>query len=181
LLETTHGRSPAANGERAQLRNSHSSPSLSSAAMRTEASSEKPPPCCHPSIARIRLQLPTCLPFVVEQILDDGYWPESFSLLLHALHERCNVFAATPLSSGNVIVHRTQILLEDEQYKELKKESQTTGESLSAIIRGCVTEHLRAARQDPLLDLVGSVASEGDAAPSDLGEHHDDYLYSEDP
>ena len=76
-------------------------------------------------------------------------------------------------------MRRTQILLEEEQYEELKKESLTTGESLSAIIRSCVAQHLDAARQDPLLDLVGSIKQAGDPAPPDLGERHDHYLYSE--
>lgn len=76
-------------------------------------------------------------------------------------------------------MHRTQILLEEEQYEGLKKESRTTGESLSAIIRRCIAHHLDAARQDPLLDLVGSIEKAGDPAPSDLGERHDRYLDTE--
>jgi hypothetical protein len=76
-------------------------------------------------------------------------------------------------------MHRTQILLEDKQYEELRKESLITGKSLSAIIRDCVAQHLDTARHDPLLDLVGSVERADDPAPSDLGERHDHYLYSE--
>ena len=75
-------------------------------------------------------------------------------------------------------MHRTQILLEETQYKVLKSESLATGRSLSAIIRGCVAEHLEATRQDPLLDLVGSVKKADDPAPDDLSEHHDQYLYA---
>jgi len=75
-------------------------------------------------------------------------------------------------------MHRTQIMLENEQYEELKKESLITGESLSAIIRGCVAQHLDSATQDPLLDLVGRIESADDPAPSDLSERHDHYLYA---
>ena len=78
-------------------------------------------------------------------------------------------------------MHRTQILLEDQQYKALKNESMITGKSLSAIIRGCVVQHLDATRHDPLLDLVGSIESGSDPAPADLSEHHDRYLYAKKP
>ena len=73
-------------------------------------------------------------------------------------------------------MHRTQILLEEQQYKALKNESLLTGKSLSMIIRACVTDHLDATRHDPLLDLVGVIESAGDPAPTDLGDRHDHYL-----
>lgn len=76
-------------------------------------------------------------------------------------------------------MHRTQILLEDEQYEELKRESLATGESLSTTIRVCVEQRLVCARQDPLLDLFGRIERASDTAPSDLGERHDHYRYTE--
>jgi len=72
---------------------------------------------------------------------------------------------------------RTQILLAEEQYRELKAEAAATGRSLSALIRACVDAHLAAVEEDPLLDLVGSIPAAGDRAPVDLAERHDAYLY----
>jgi hypothetical protein len=72
---------------------------------------------------------------------------------------------------------RTQILLDESQYRELKAEAEATGKSLSAIIRDCGDAHLAAAEEDPLLDLVGSIPATGDNAPADLAERHDAYLY----
>ena len=78
-------------------------------------------------------------------------------------------------------MHRTQILLEEQQYEALKNESLLSGKSLSKIIRNCVSQHLAATRHDPLLELVGSIDEAGDPGPDDLSEGHDQYLYAEKP
>ena len=40
-------------------------------------------------------------------------------------------------------MHRTQILLEDEQYGELREQARRAGTSLGALIRGLVDDHLK--------------------------------------
>ncbi len=74
---------------------------------------------------------------------------------------------------------RTQILLEEAQYLQLKDEVSATGKSLSEIVRDSIASHLREREKDPLFDIVGSVKSQKDPAPADLGAQHDQYLYGE--
>ena len=76
---------------------------------------------------------------------------------------------------------RTQILLEESQYRMLKDEAQATGRSLSEIVRSSIDAHLAKRQQDPLFDIVGCVQSKDDQAPEDLAEHHDAYLYGGKP
>lgn len=72
---------------------------------------------------------------------------------------------------------RTQILLEESQYIQLKDEVSATGKSLSEIVREAIDSHLRERENDPLFDIVGSVRAKEDPAPADLGAQHDKYLY----
>lgn len=74
---------------------------------------------------------------------------------------------------------RTQILLEDDQYLQLKDEVLATGKSLSEIVRESIASHLSGRENDPLFDIIGSVREKEDPAPADLGEQHDKYLYGE--
>ncbi|MFQ5544200.1 MAG: hypothetical protein ACE5FY_07620 [Nitrospiria bacterium] len=74
---------------------------------------------------------------------------------------------------------RTQILLEESQYIQLKDEVSATGKSLSEIVREAIDSHLRERENDPLFDIVGSVLAKEDPAPADLGAQHDKYLYGE--
>lgn len=74
---------------------------------------------------------------------------------------------------------RTQILLEDSQYRQLKDEAQATGKSLSELVRICVASHLTEREKDPLFDLVGYLSAKEDKAPVDLAQRHDAYLYGD--
>ncbi|MBA2317377.1 MAG: ribbon-helix-helix protein, CopG family [Euzebyales bacterium] len=48
-------------------------------------------------------------------------------------------------------MHRTQILLEEEQYRRLKQASEETGRSIGAIVRAAVGEHLADGTVDSFL------------------------------
>lgn len=74
-------------------------------------------------------------------------------------------------------MRRTQVLLSEDQYQALKEEGRLTGQSISAVVRACISDHLRQRQSDPLLDMVGSISAEDDPAPDDLAERHDEYLY----
>lgn len=73
--------------------------------------------------------------------------------------------------------HRTQILLEEHQYRMLLDLSRKTRRSISAIIRDLVEEKLsrRPSRlkSDPLFGIVGM--GEGDGAS--VAREHDEALY----
>ena len=72
-------------------------------------------------------------------------------------------------------MHRTQLLLEEWQYEELKAMAEQSGRSISDVVRVVLTAHFqsRRPRAEGLADLAGLV-KEG---PSDIGENHDKYLY----
>jgi hypothetical protein len=73
-------------------------------------------------------------------------------------------------------MHRTQISLEPEQYRQLGEEARRRGISLAALIRGLIDEHLgrkQPPEKDPLDGLVG--IGEGTGEP--VGRKHDRYLY----
>jgi len=74
-------------------------------------------------------------------------------------------------------MHRTQIQLEERQYRYLAACSSKTGKSLSAQIRELIEEQMQARPDpnDPLWDIVGM--EEGDDAP--IAREHDKYLYGE--
>ncbi len=73
-------------------------------------------------------------------------------------------------------MHRTQISLEQEQYRLLGIEARRRGISLSALIRSLVDEHFNADRghvQDPLEAVIGIGSGTGDP----IGREHNRYLY----
>jgi hypothetical protein len=72
-------------------------------------------------------------------------------------------------------MHRTQLLLEEWQYEELKAMAEQTGRSMSDVLRGLITAQLgpRRSRSKGVADLAGMVKD----GPSDLGTNHDHYLY----
>jgi hypothetical protein len=74
-------------------------------------------------------------------------------------------------------MHRTQLLLEPEQYRHLGDEARRRGISLAALIRGLIDDHLGRSQQpeeeDPLEGLVGIGEGSGEA----VGQAHDRYLY----
>ena len=73
-------------------------------------------------------------------------------------------------------MHRTQISLEHEQYRQLGMEARRQGISLSALIRRLVDEHFKSEtrlERDPLEAVTGIGAGTG--AP--VGREHNRYLY----
>lgn len=74
-------------------------------------------------------------------------------------------------------MRRTQILLKESQYRDLKRESLATGKPLSEIVRECLASHLAESERDPLFDLIGSVRAADDPAPADMAKRHDAYIY----
>jgi hypothetical protein len=74
-------------------------------------------------------------------------------------------------------MHRTQISIQQEQYRLLLDEAQRTGKSISAVLRDWIDERIRSKRQgslkrDPLWGMVG-IARGGTGKVS---EEHDKYL-----
>ena len=69
---------------------------------------------------------------------------------------------------------RTQIQLEEEQYRYLKERSRRTGESLSALIREAV-ERMREA-EAPLRDRARRLIGAFEADVTDGSLRHDDYF-----
>ena len=73
-------------------------------------------------------------------------------------------------------MHRTQISLEHEQYRQLGMEARRHGISLSALIRRLVDNHFKSETRlegDPLEAVTGIGAGTG--AP--VGREHNRYLY----
>ena len=71
-------------------------------------------------------------------------------------------------------MHRTQISLEEWQYEALRAQAEREGRSLAALIREILTKHLEPGARSRLGRIEG--VAEG---PSDLGRHHDRYLYGD--
>jgi len=74
-------------------------------------------------------------------------------------------------------MHRSQILLEEKQYRFLSDEAGRRGISISALLRKLIDDHIRSHRnppldQDVLWDMVG-IARGG---VEDVSEEHDRYL-----
>lgn len=73
-------------------------------------------------------------------------------------------------------MHRTQILLQEEQYRILGLEAKRTGISVSALIRNLVDTHFRGRdniREDSLEIIIGIGTGTGEAA----GKNHNHLLY----
>lgn len=77
---------------------------------------------------------------------------------------------------------RTQIQLEERQYRSLKRLAATEGRSLSAVLRSMIDAALGTAepsaddRRAALLGLIGS----GRDTKDDVARNHDRYLYDDD-
>ena len=74
-------------------------------------------------------------------------------------------------------MHRSQILLEEKQYRFLSDEAGRRGISISSLLRKLIDDHIRAHRnppldQDALWDMVG-IARGG---VEDVSQEHDRYL-----
>jgi len=77
-------------------------------------------------------------------------------------------------------MHRSQIMLQETQYRFLVDEARRTGRSISAILRELIDRRMQSQRQsslerDPLWDMVG-IARGG---PGKVSEDHDRYLADE--
>ncbi|MCY3689202.1 MAG: hypothetical protein F4234_06915 [Gammaproteobacteria bacterium] len=73
-------------------------------------------------------------------------------------------------------MHRTQILLEQEQYRLLGIEARKKGISVSALVRNLVDAHFQGEREpetDPLESIIGIGSGTGEA----VGRDHNRYLY----
>lgn len=73
-------------------------------------------------------------------------------------------------------MHRTQIQLEERQYRYLKAKARRSGKSISALLRELVDNQIRKQDEggnDPLLEIIG--IAEGPAGST--ARRHDDYLY----
>ena len=75
-------------------------------------------------------------------------------------------------------MHRTQIYLEDSQYRLLKEKARRQGTSLAAVIRLILEEHLAAAPSEN--DEFASVIGIGEGDGSRVAENYEDYLYGAD-
>lgn len=64
------------------------------------------------------------------------------------------------------IMHRTQIMLADEQYEELERESARTGRSIGDLVRNAVDDRYGAGRRERLLQAIRESA--GSARPDDF-------------
>ena len=75
-------------------------------------------------------------------------------------------------------MHRTQILLEERQYRYLLARSRQSGKSLSALFREMVDTQMHAQPKalDPVLDLIGIADGPDDAT----AREHDRILYGKD-
>ena len=77
-------------------------------------------------------------------------------------------------------MHRTQIQLEERQFRYLKTEARRNGKSISALLRELVDRHIHEqdkSGNDPLLEIVGMAEGPAGATARD----HDDYLYGDNP
>ena len=73
-------------------------------------------------------------------------------------------------------MHRTQILLDDWQYEQMKNLAERDGRSLSSLIREAVTAFLGRRAQAAPRTRVAELAGLGDD-PDSRGRDHDDILY----
>lgn len=73
-------------------------------------------------------------------------------------------------------MHRTQISLEQEQYRLLGIEATRLGISLSALIRNLVDEHFQTGG-GPLEDPLDAVTGIGSGTGDPVGREHNRYLY----
>ena len=75
-------------------------------------------------------------------------------------------------------MHRTQIQLEERQFRYLKAKARRNGKSISALLRELVDHHIHEQSEsgnDPLMEIVGM--AEGPTGAT--ARNHDDYLYDD--
>lgn len=73
---------------------------------------------------------------------------------------------------------RTQINLEEEQYRLLQLEAQRQKRSLSDVVREAVAKGLiMRKKRYTLLDIAKHAAKGKKDIPNDISENHDEYLY----
>ncbi|MFQ5739237.1 MAG: ribbon-helix-helix protein, CopG family [Acidobacteriota bacterium] len=73
-------------------------------------------------------------------------------------------------------MHRTQVSLREDQYRQLLETSRRLGISLAELIRRLADEYLlKQEGEDPFENLAG--LGQGSGEP--VGRHHDRYLYGE--
>ena len=72
-------------------------------------------------------------------------------------------------------MHRTQISLEEHQYKALLTESRRQGVSLSAVLGGLVEKHLTINRYGA--DSIGKLAGIAKGTGESIGRDHNRLLY----
>ena len=75
------------------------------------------------------------------------------------------------------LMHRTQIYLEDTQYRLLREKARRQGTSLASVIRQILEEHLAGRREK---DEFASVIGIGEGDGSRVAENYEDYLYGSD-
>jgi len=72
-------------------------------------------------------------------------------------------------------MHRTQIMLDDWQYQDLKVAAERTGRSISSLVREAVTAYLRR-QQRPAPTKLAEIAAIGEDDQAS-GRDHDTVLY----
>jgi plasmid stability protein len=77
-------------------------------------------------------------------------------------------------------MHRTQIYLEDVQYELLRARARREGQSLAAVIRKILTDHLGGHRGGPRKDEFDAVIGIGEGDGARVAENYEDYLYGSD-
>ena len=70
-------------------------------------------------------------------------------------------------------MHRTQILLEDWQYENLKSISQEKGMSISAVVRDMITIYIDKSNPQVSLESICAIGED----PTGYGKNHDTLLY----
>jgi hypothetical protein len=91
----------------------------------------------------------------------------------------CGKIGNTPDLGWN-IMHRTTIMLPDELNIRVQTLARERGVTLSEFIRTTLEQALQAELPDNSMDpLFTDHAVFGGSVPSDLGSHHDDYLYGD--
>ena len=75
---------------------------------------------------------------------------------------------------------RVQILLSEDEDNAIESEARRLRISKSEVVRRCVRPLLIPAEEwvSPFEDLIGIIKDDG---PTDMGRHHDDYLYPLNP
>jgi predicted CopG family antitoxin len=76
------------------------------------------------------------------------------------------------VTGGDVIMHRTQVLLEDRHYAFLKKKSEEENKSISQVLREILDRYARRSKIYSLSSIAG-IAEDSEC----YGRDHDKWLY----